>query len=267
MNKQEILKDYKNQEDRMLLSNILDKIRFTETRNKIEYTNFLSLYEISLVESFLKKINYTSFNLWGGYEFAERKVIILYPEKYTQEMIEKNYDKIMSIIRIKLPKMEVGKYTHRNYLGGIIKLGLEREKVGDILVQEDGADIIILKESEKFLIQELPMLKRFDGSTITIELINNLKQTEPKTEQIKIIVPSLRLDNFVSDLARTSRNKALEIIKDERVFLNGKLETKTSRQIKENDTITIRGKGRFVVKEFSGNTRSGRDIVIIEKFV
>lgn len=267
MNKQEVLKNYKNQEDRMLLSNILDKIKFTETRNKMEYTNFLSLYEISLIESFFTKINYANYYLWGGYEFAERKVCILYPENYSKEMIEKNYDKIIGIIRIELPKTEVGKYTHRNYLGGIVKLGLEREKVGDILVCENGADIIILKESEKFLIQELPMLKRFESSKITAESIIDLKQIEPKKEEIKIIVPSLRIDNFVSDLARTSRNKALEIIKDERVFLNGKLETKTSRQIKENDTITIRGKGRFVVKEFSGNTRSGRIIVIIEKFV
>lgn len=267
MNKQDILKDYKNQEDRILLSYILDKIKFVETRNKLESTNFLSLYQISLVENFLKKLKFKSYYLWGGYETAERKVLIIFPEKYTYEMIVKNYNKIMSIIRISLPEQEKGKYTHRNYLGGIIKLGLEREKVGDILVEDDGADIIVLKEVEKFLTQELPMLKRFEGSSIKVESIENVNQVEPKIEEIKIIVPSLRLDNFVSDLARTSRNKAVDIIKSERVFINGSLETKTSKQVKEKDVITIRGKGRFIIKEISGNTRSGRPIVIIEKFV
>lgn len=267
MNKQDILKDYKNQEDRILVSYILDKIKFVETRNKLESTNFLSLYQISLVEKFLKKIKFNNYYLWGGFETAERKVLIIFPEKYTHEMIEKNYNKIMSIIRINLSEQEKGKYTHRNYLGGIVKLGLEREKIGDILVHEEGADIIILKEVEKFLIQELPMLKRFEGSNIKVENIENVKQVEPKLEELKIIVPSLRLDNFVSDLARTSRNKAVEIIKSERVFINGSLETKTSKQVKEKDTITIRGKGRFIIKEISGNTRSGRTIVIIEKFV
>lgn len=267
MNKQSILKEYKNQEDRVLLSFILDKIKFVETRNKIENTNFLSLNQISLVETFLKKIKYTNYCLWGGYETAERKVLILYPEKLNQAMVSKNYNKIMSIIRIKLPETEQGKYTHRNYLGGIVKLGLERERIGDILVQNIGADIIVLKESKSFLLQELPMLKRFENSTITEKEIEELIEVVPKIEEIKIIVPSLRLDNFVSDLARTSRNKAIEIIKNEKVFVNGKLETKTSKSIKEQDTITIRGKGRFVVKKFAGNTRSGREIVVIEKFV
>ena len=80
-------------------------------------------------------------------------------------------------------------------------------------------------------------------------------------------MPSLRLDNIVSDLARTSRSKASEIISQERVFINGQNETKNSKQIKLNDVITIRGKGRFVVKEFAGTTRSGRTIVVIEKYV
>ena len=86
-------------------------------------------------------------------------------------------------------------------------------------------------------------------------------------EEIKIIIPSFRLDNFVSDLARTSRSKAVEIIKQERVFINGQNETKVSKQVKEGDIITIRGKGRFVVKQLSGTTRSGRTVVIIEKYV
>ena len=86
-------------------------------------------------------------------------------------------------------------------------------------------------------------------------------------EEIKIIVPSLRLDNIVSDLARTSRSKAAQIIAQERVFVNGQNETKLSKQLKLNDVITIRGKGRFIIKEFSGTTRSGRTVLLIEKYV
>ena len=267
MNKQEVLKEYKNQEERILLSFILDKIKFVETRNKIENSNFLSLYEIDLVKKFLKKIKYTNYILWGGYELAERKVLILYPEKYTKSMIEKNYSKIMNIIRIKLPEEEYGKLTHRNYLGGIIKLGIDREKIGDILVEKYGADVITLTESMKILLQELPTLKRFENSNITEEKIESINYVKPKIEEVKIIVPSLRIDNFVSDLARTSRNKAVDIIKSERVFINGNLETKISKQIKEKDVITIRGKGRFIVKEFTGTTRSGRIVISIEKFI
>lgn len=267
MDKQEVLKEYKNTEDRMLLSLVLDKIKFAETRNKIEYTDFLNIQQISLIETFLLKIKYTNYIFWGGYNNAERKVLIIFHEKIDENILQKNYDKIMSIIRIKLPKNDYGKYTHRNYLGGIIKLGIERDKIGDILVENEGADIIIINDLPKALFQEIPMLKRFEKSVVTVEKIENLKYSEPKSEEVKIIVSSMRLDNFVSDLARTSRAKAVEVIKNERVFINGKLEIKNSKQVKKEDTITIRGKGRFVIKNIEGTTRSGRNIVSVEKFI
>lgn len=266
MDKQELLKDYKKQDDKICLSQILDKIEFSKSRNKIEYTDFLDMYQISLVETFLRKIQFKNYVLYGGYEDAERKILIVYPEKYNTSMIEKNYDKILKIVRIILPEEEKGKYTHRNYLGGIIKLGLRREKVGDILVAEDGADIITLEDFSNILKDQLPSLTRFENSKIEINELKDLRKKELNMETVKIIVPSFRLDNFVSDLARTSRSKAVQIINQERVFVNGQNETKPAKQVKLNDIITIRGKGRFIIKEISGNTRSGRTVVVVEKW-
>lgn len=220
MNKQDLLKDYKKHEDKMCLSHVLDKIDILNLRGKIEYTDFLDMYQISLVENFLKKIKYEKYILFGGYEDSERKILILYPEKYNNSMIEKNYTKILKIIRIELPEEEYGKYSHRNYLGGIIKLGLKREKVGDILVSQDGADIIVVNDFAQILSKELHSLTRFENSNILIEEIYNLRKKEIKIEEVSIIVPSLRLDNIVSDLSKTSRSKASQIIEQERVFIN-----------------------------------------------
>ena len=267
MDKQQILKEYKKQDDKMCLSQILDKVEFSKSKQKIEYSYFLDMYQVALVENFFRKIKFDNYKLYGGYEDAERKIAIIYPEKYNEEMLQKNYNKILKVVKIILPDEEKGKYTHRNYLGGIVKLGLKREKVGDIIVHEDGADIVTLVEFANVLKEELPSLTRFQNSKIEIEEIKNIRKLELKVEEVKIIVPSLRLDNIVSDLARTSRSKASEIISQERVFINGQNETKNSKQIKLNDVITIRGKGRFVVKEFAGTTRSGRTIVVIEKYV
>lgn len=267
MNRQEILKDYKKQEDRICLSQVLDKIKNSKLNDKIEYTDFLDMYQISLVQNFLRKLSFTSYKLYGGYENAERKILIIYPEKYDEKMLEKNYSKMLKVINITLPEEEKGKYSHRNYLGGIVKLGLKREKVGDIVVSGKGADILVIEDFSNILMTQLPTLTRFESSKIEIRDIQNLEIPEIKIEEVKIIVPSLRLDNIVSDLAKTSRSKASQIIAQERVFVNGQNETKISKQVKLKDIITIRGKGRFIIKEFAGNTRSGRTIVVIEKYV
>lgn len=266
MNKIEILKDYKKQEDKICLAQILDKIELSKKTNKIQYTDFLDMYQVSLVQNFLRKVKCDFCNLYGGYEDSERKIAISYPESYTDSMIQKNYDKILKVVRVKLPEDEIGKYTHRNYLGGIVKLGLKREKVGDIIVSNDGADIIVVDDFSIILKEQLPSLTRFENSKIDIVSLDKLQKKEVKVEEVKIIVPSLRLDNIVSDLARTSRSKAAQIINQERVFVNGQSETKLSKQLKLNDIVTIRGKGRFIVKEFCGNTRSGRIVVLIEKY-
>lgn len=266
MDKQQLLKDYKKQEDKMCLSQVLDKMEFSSARDKIECTDFLDMYQVALVENFLRKIKCENYKLYGGYEEAERKVAMFYSEKYDENMLAKNNNKILKIVRVTLPEEEKGNYSHRNYLGGIVKLGLKREKVGDIIVYEEGADIIVVEDFADILKQQLPSLTRFQNSKITIEELQDLKQREIKMDILKIIVPSLRLDNFVSDLARTSRSKAVQIIEQERVFINGQNETKASKQVKVNDIITIRGKGRFVIKELAGTTRSGRTIVEIEKY-
>ena len=264
---QEVLKEYKKNEDKMCLAQVVDKIEFCRQKEKIEYTDFLDMYQVSLVENFFRKIKFQNYKLYGGYENAERKILMIYPEKFNENMLEKNYTKFFKIVRVNLSEDEKGKYSHRNYLGGIVKLGLKREKVGDIIVVNEGADIIVVNDFANILAEQLPSLTRFENSEIKIEEINNLKKQEIKVEEVSIIVPSLRLDNIVSDLARTSRSKAAEIIAQERVFINGQNETKVSKNVKLNDVITIRGKGRFVIKDFTGTTRSGRTVILIEKYV
>lgn len=263
----EILNDYREKDDKILLSQILDKIEMVEKKNKIEYTDFLDLSQIELVQKFINRIKIENYMSYGGFEQAERKIFVIYPEKFNSTVVEKNLSNIVQIIRIELPDDLKGKYTHRDYLGAVIKLGIERKKVGDIIVDSNGADIIIDKDVSKFLVENLGSLTRFSKSTITVQNIEDLRPVEIKKEEIEIIVSSLRLDNVISELARCSRNKALDIINTERVFVNFECETKKTKQIKPGDMVTIRGKGRFFIKEIVGQTRSGRTVIKIEKFV
>ena len=257
----------KEKDDKILIAQIDDKITMCENKNKIEYTYFLDLAQIELVQNYIEKLKIENYISYGGFDQAERKMFVIYPERFNSTVVEKNLSTIVKIVRIQLPEDLKGKYTHRDYLGAVIKLGVKREKVGDIIVENNGADIIIDKEITKFLEQNLSELTRFSKSTITVEDIQNLRNVEVKKEEIEIIVASLRLDNVASELARCSRSKIIEIMNTERVFVNFQVETKKTKQIKEGDMITIRGKGRFFIKEIIGQTRSGRTILKVEKFV
>lgn len=257
----------KEKDDKILLAQVSDKIEMCENKNKIEFTDFLDLAQIELAQNYINKLKIENYMSYGGFEQAERKMFVIYPEKFNAMVVEKNLSSIVKIVRIQLPDDLKGKYNHRDYLGAVIKLGVKREKVGDIIVDNDGADIIVNKDIAQFLAENLGSLTRFSKSKITIEEIEKLRTVEVKREERDIIVSSLRMDNVISELARCSRNKALEIINTERVFVNFQCETKKTKQIKLGDMITIRGKGRFYIKELVGQSRSGRVIVKIEKFV
>ena len=255
---------YKNSEHKLLIAKIIDKYEFSKTRNKITYTDFLNITEISVVKSVLREEKISNYIIYGGKLETDRSLLIFYPEKFSKEMIEKNFEKIFEVIRIKLPNNI--KYEHREFLSGIMKLGIVREKFGDIIVTEYGADIIVLSEISRILLNDLKTLTRFKKSEITIQSINDVAFVENEFENLNIIVSSIRLDNFVAELANCSRNNSEEIINEGRVFLNSINEFKASKKINVNDIITIRGKGKFIFDGIEKETRSGRYLVNMRKY-
>ena len=254
----------KNNENKLLIAKITDKYEFSKTRNKITYTDFLNISEISIVKKYLKEQNIKNYEIFGGREDADRNIIIFYPEKFTKEIIEKNYENILEVIRIELPNNI--KYEHREFLSGIMKLGIRREKFGDIIVTDTGADIIVLSEISNILAQDLKNLTRFQKSKITIQNIKDLKIKENEFANLKIIVSSIRLDNFVSELARCSRSKANELIEQGRVFINSINEFKPSKKINLNEIITRRGRGKFIYEGIEKQTQSSRFLLNIKKY-
>lgn len=269
MNRQEILNRYESDEDRLLVSKLLDKIEFVLKRNSVEFTDFLDMRQRGILEKVLHQIPYKKYIVYGGYAEAERTVIILYPEKLEDIFQKEQFDfnQVMKAVHIRLPSEERGNYSHRDYLGGIMKLGIKREKIGDILVSIDGADIITSSELTPYLVSHLIELTRFHKSDITEIKIEHVMKTLVKKEILNIIIPSMRLDSIVSEVIKTSRSKANEIIGQERVFVNFEVVTKNAKMLKENDILTIRGKGRFEIKNILNYTKKGNLVLEVEKYV
>ncbi len=260
-----VLSKYKKEDEKLVLSKIMDKINFCETRNKIQVTDFFDLGQKQLVYNFLNSQKFKNYMFYGGFEEAERVIAVFYPEKLGELIQNIDFNEYIKAIRITLPNENKGKYIHQNYLGALMKLGLNREKIGDILVDENGADVIIKEDILKFLVINLPELTRFQKSKIEEIRLEELRKAIIKKEKIMITVSSMRVDNIVAELAKCSRNKANELLEQERVFVNYEVIIKATKQIKEDDKITIRGKGRFKINKKVGTTKKDRIILEVEK--
>lgn len=268
MDKQSILNKYSKPEDKLLISRMLDKMKLSQTKNSIEYLDFLDLYEQQLLQKIMKQEKIENNLLHGGIEEAERKILLFYPNKLS-ELTSQNPKKILPIkcIRINLPKEMYGKYNHRDYLGGLMKLGIKREKIGDILVFENGADILILEEIENFLMNNITSLTRFSKAKIETVNLQDIREKKINKKEIKIIVPSLRIDAVISEVIHTSRGKSEELLQEGRIFLNYEQIAKGTKQIKEKDILTIRGKGKFEIEKIEGQTRNGRIKMLINQYI
>lgn len=125
----------------------------------------------------------------------------------------------------------------------------------------------MLSENAEYVKENLSHFTKFKKAKIDIININEIKIKPKEFEDLKIVVASNRLDNFVAEISKSSRSKAEEYILSERVFVNELVEVKVTKKIKEKDKITIRGKGKFVVDEFVGTNKKGKEIYLIKKYV
>lgn len=257
--------EIENKKD-LLIAKLDDKIRQCRTKNKIVNTEFLNINEKKVIEKKLYEYKEKNYIFLGGYEEAESKLLVLFPEKFLEDIVYKNINNIIKCIKIILPNELKNKYTHRDYLGAVINLGIEKNRIGDIIVHENGADILIISENSNFIKDNLQSMSKFKKAKITIENIENIQIEEKKFEQFTILVNSMRLDNFVSEITKFSRSKTEEWINTEKVYVNDICENKISKQIKQGDILSIRTSGKYIVGEIIGKNVKGKTKVNIKKY-
>lgn len=255
-----------NKEEKIILAKLNDKIRLCKTKNKLVNTEFLNMYQENIIRKELERIKAKNYILTGGYSEAESKILIMYPEKITEEIAKENITNIIKVIKIQLPNEQKGKYQHRDYLGTIMQFGLERERIGDIIVYEDEAYVIVLSENAQYIKDSLQTTKKFKKSKIEIIDIDQMKVKKPEFEEIKISVNSQRLDNFISEICKISRSETTRLIASELVSINCKIETKQTKTVEIGDVLIIRGKGKFIVSDFLDINRKGKQVVIVKKY-
>jgi len=256
----------KKDDEKLILAKLNDKIRICKTRNRIVNTEFLNIHQENIIRKELERLKEKNFYFTGGFEEAESKLLIIYPNKLTEEIATDNIGNIIKAIQIILPNEQKGKYAHRDYLGTIMSFGLERERIGDILVYDDKAFILVLKENAEYIKTSLQDTIKFKKSKIEVIDINRIEVKQPELEEIKISVSSERLDNFVSEIAKISRKMATDLIERELVSINCKVESKQTKLVNKGDILIIRGYGKFIIGEGLNINKKGKQIIIIKKY-
>ena len=250
-------------ENDLLIAKVLDKKKICNSKNKITYTDFLNEKEQHVIE---KNVRLENAFFYGVNENADRKILVFYPEKLTEELARKSLKSVLIGIRITLKNDQIGAYEHKNYLSALIKIGIDRGKIGDILVDEYGADIIAFDMNKEFIKQSLSELTRFRKADIEVIPIDDIKQKIDRFEESTIIVASMRIDNIVAELAGCSRSNADEYIGDERVLVNYETVLKSSKSVDEGDIVTIRGKGKFRIDGLVRSTKNNRFVIKVSKY-
>jgi RNA-binding protein YlmH len=246
---------------KVFLAHIADLINNVIIRQQPQSTPFLDPAKQKRAEDLLKEHPNIRYSYFGGYPYAERKVMVIYPEYIDIHSLEIPF-KRLSISWNK----QYSKIKHRNILGSLLGLGIKREMMGDIILQNSTAYVFILKELASFVIHNLTRVGRF-SVTIKDDSSNPLEYSGPATKSIYTTVASPRLDSIISSGFGISRTKALPHINRGNVSVNWILVTKSDFTVSQDDIVTVKGMGKIKVTEIGALTKSGRINIVIERFI
>ncbi len=248
--------------DELLLARLEDKINQAADNYMLAAGDFLDMHQRKIASDYCKSRKLpVDYLFYGGYEEAERCMPVFLPDYATMEDIVD----LVRVIRVTVPKGGRA-LTHRDYLGSLLALGLDREVTGDILVRQPdgktggGADIIVETGVAEFIGMNYDKAGRTNLS-VEILPIDKLETGTQNIVQKHDTVASLRLDNIVASAFALSRAKAAEAIRRGVVSVNSMEALKVDQEIGEGDRIVLRGKGKAVLAEVGGKSRKDRIII------
>lgn len=250
-----------NKEELLLQKRLVELSRIAYTREIVTFSEFLNLNELNILHTTPKDMLLSQYKTYGGYGLSERQMAAFLPDALYYD-----YQYPIQIIEISpVNRKFAEELSHRDYLGAVMNLGIERCKLGDILI-EDGKAILFAKEELAGYIME--HLTRIRHTTVKTSILSTFEDSyEPRYEELKGTVASVRLDTVLSLAYPLSRSKITGLIEGARVFVNGKLVTSNGYRLKEGDILSVRKMGRIGYNGILSETKKGRYMVSIRKYI
>lgn len=250
--------------DELTIAKIEDRIAQSRDGWYVTATGFLDSHEQALAKKEAMHAAGVRTLMYGGYDDAERRMLVCIPADLPVSD-EEATDGLVMVLRVTKPVMSRA-LSHRDYLGSILGLGIERRLTGDILVREDGADIFIVPEITDFLLREYNQAGHSAVKTGIVSA-DEVMIPESRFEIIKDTVSSVRLDSVISSAFRVSRNTAAEAVRSGLVSVDHAECLKVDAKVEEGAILVMKGKGKAILEEIGKESKKNRTWIRIKRFL
>ena len=248
------------EKEEFFIKRIRELATLSYRRDIVTFSDFLNLNEQNIVNNRKNQIPGVVTECFGGYEQAERQMIAFHPDA-----LAFTWEYPITAIKIEpaYPKF-AEKLTHRDYLGALMNLGIERHLIGDILIDGRYAYIFCMEHIIGVIKEQLDQVRhtRVFVEEVSWEETGYVQKYKKKEG----FVASMRLDVLVSQAFSLSRNISEKLLKSQKVFHNGRLCISSGQKIRQGDIISVRGYGKFLVEDLGKTSKKGRQFLTLAIF-
>lgn len=270
----------------ILLGHIRDLSRRAFQNDYLTHSFFLSESELAMVYAGLRKegadphftmVNGAACLSYGGYEDAERRVLVFLPSYMDKEgffLMEQQESSVIALLHVTPKNVRFSEpLSHRDYLGSLMQLGLEREQIGDILVGNrteepdsiEEAYIYVMADKAELMEEELTRVRHSSVNCERVPLDSCC--VKPRFQELSGSVASERLDAILAMIYHLSRGRAQELVERELVVVDGQLAGSAGLALKEGQKVSVRGHGKFLYLGTGSVTKKGRVYAKVKLYV
>lgn len=240
-------------EDELLRKRINELAAKCYQSSQFLFTDFLNPSEISLILENEREIDYVEHEFFGGSPQCERKLLKLGSENmfgYDEEF------PISCVVAEPMMKKYADELGHRDFLGALMNLGIERSTIGDIFVKDKTGYIFCVDRIADYIVNNLDKVKHTNVKC-RIEK-GSIAAITPELKAVEVIVTSQRVDALIAKLYHLSRSQSIGYFREKKVFVNGRSMENNSYVLKNGDVVSVRGFGKFIYDGTENETRKGR---------
>ena len=242
-----------NQEEELLKKRFRELADQAWRRGSYTFTGFLGLSELSAFYEMEREIAFVPHSVFGGYEEAERAMVRFGSE----EAFGYQGDFPIVCLRIRpLQQKFADQLSHRDFLGALMNLGIDRSTLGDIVIRDNEGYLFCTQSIAPFIVENITRIKH---TTVLCETVQEPPgERREDLKQIMIQIPSERIDGVIAKVYHLSRSDSAELFRQKKVFVNGRFCENSSRMLKSEDRVSARGYGKFIYTGQQSISKKGK---------